>query len=119
MEAHAPSWEADFEGRRMKIIQTADLTPESLAKLPETEKLHIYNGLDCCVTYEVLDALLPQLDNQTASTYAFSRELQGPALDMRLRGVLVDGEQKEQVISFFQEQISELEDSLERIAVEG
>ena len=103
----------------MKIIQTADLTPEGLAKMTETEKLHIYNGLDCCVTYEVLDALLPQLDNQTTSTYQFSRELQGPALDMRLRGVLVDGEQKERVISDFQERIAELEDSLERIAIEG
>lgn len=101
----------------MRIIQTAELTPTSLKT--DTERLWVYNGLDCCVTYEVLDALLPQLDNQTGNTYSFSRELQGPALDMRLRGVLVDAERKARVISDFMEQMSELESSLERIAVEG
>jgi DNA polymerase I-like protein with 3'-5' exonuclease and polymerase domains len=105
----------------MRIIQTGDLTPQNQSQIlpTETEKLWVYNGLDCCVTAEVLDALIPELDNQTTATYTFSRELQGPALDMRLRGVLVDGEQKERVISEFLERISELEDSLERIAVEG
>jgi DNA polymerase I-like protein with 3'-5' exonuclease and polymerase domains len=101
----------------MKIIQTADLTPTSLKT--ETEKLFVYNGLDCCVTFEVLDALLPQLDNVTGPTYDFSRALQGPALDMQLRGVLVDAERKSRVISMFAEQMSELETSLERIAAEG
>lgn len=101
----------------MKIIQTADLTPTSLKS--DFEKLQIYNGLDCCVTYEVLDALLPQLDNQTGATYAFERELQGPVLDMRLRGVRVDGERKQHLISNYHEQISQLESDLERIVVEG
>lgn len=103
----------------MKIIQTGLLTPEHLTTLSESEKLYIYNGLDCAVTYEVLDALLPQLDNQTSATYSFSRELQGPALSMRLRGVLVDAREKSRVISDFLERISILEDSLERICVEG
>jgi DNA polymerase I-like protein with 3'-5' exonuclease and polymerase domains len=101
----------------MKIIKTHELTPTSLKT--ETEKLWIYNGLDCCVTAEVLDALLPQLDNQTGATYAFSRELQGPVLDMRLRGVRVDGEQKSRLISDYFERISQLETDLERIVIEG
>lgn len=101
----------------MRIIQTADLTPTSLKT--DTERLWCYNGLDCCVTYEVLDALLPQLDNQTGATYAFSRELQAPVLDMRLRGVRVDGERKNKLISDYFEQIAQLESDLERIVVEG
>jgi DNA polymerase-1 len=101
----------------MQIIQTADLTPTSLKT--DTEKLWVYCGLDTCVTSEVLDVLLPQLDNQTAATYAFSRELQGPALDMSLRGVRIDHARKNQVIDDFLEQIDILEDSLARIAIDG
>ncbi len=101
----------------MKIIKTEELTPTSLKT--DTERLWVYNGLDCCVTFEVLDALLPQLDNQTGATYAFSRELQAPVLDMRLRGVRVDGERKSRLISDYYEQISTLESDLERIVVEG
>lgn len=101
----------------MRIIQTADLKEDTLKT--ETEKLWVYNGLDCCVTAEVLDVLLGQLDNQTSATYSFSRELQGPALDMRLRGVLVDHRRKNEVISEFLESMDSLEASLERLAVEG
>lgn len=101
----------------MRIIQTADLTPTTLRTA--TEKDWVYNGLDCCVTAEVLDRLLPELDNLTGSTYTFSRELQGPALDMRLRGVLVDETRRQVVISDFIERMAELEYGLERIAVEG
>lgn len=101
----------------MRIIQTSDLTPTTLAT--DTERLWVYNGLDCCVTYEVLDALLPQLDNQTSATYTFSRELQGPALDMRLRGVLIDHAAKNRVITAFLDQISDLETQLETMVIEG
>lgn len=106
----------------MRIIQTGDLISEDDMKeiLPtETERLWVYNGLDCCVTEEILDVLLPQLDNNTGPTYSFSRELQGPAMDMSLRGILVDNARKASVISDFLEQMDTLETSLERIAVEG
>lgn len=101
----------------MRVINTADLTPTSLRT--ETEKLWVYNGLDCCVTSEVLDALLPQLDNLTSSTYAFSRSLQAPVLDMNWFGMLVDDEEKKRVIEEFSAKIDQLADDLERIAVEG
>lgn len=101
----------------MRIIETADLTPKSLTT--DTERLWVYNGLDCCLTSEILDVLLPQLDNQTSATYSFSRELQGPALDMALRGVRIDQARKNTVIDNFLEQIDILEDSLTSIAVEG
>lgn len=79
----------------------------------------VYNGLDCCITSEVLDALLPQLDNHTTATYAFSKALQAPALEMRLRGVLVDQARKAEVIDLYFNQIDRLEAQLERIVLEG
>src|ERR1700690_3197189 len=100
----------------MKIIDTSVTGPESLSPF---EREQIYNGLDCCVTSEVLDALLPQLDNHTAATYSFSKALQGPALEMRLRGVLVDQARKEQVIDDCYRKIEQLEGQLERIVFEG
>jgi hypothetical protein len=51
----------------MRLIQTADLTPNTLKS--QTERDMVYNGLDCCVTLEVLEALLPQLDETTEGSY--------------------------------------------------
>ena len=72
----------------MKATRTDLLRPGEPKS--ETERLWIYNGLDCCVTLEVLEAILPQLDNLTGSTYALSLALQAPVLEMNLHGVLVD-----------------------------
>jgi DNA polymerase-1 len=83
------------------------------------EREWCYNGMDTMVTAEVLDALLPQLDNYTAATYSFSRALQGPALEMRLRGVLVDQSRKAEVIDEFFEKIEILDAQLTRIVLEG
>ncbi len=100
----------------MKIINTAEADPKSLSA---QEREWVYNGLDCCVTAEVLDQLLPQLDNHTAATYAFSKALQGPVLEMRLRGVLIDPIRKAEVIDEYFEQLDRLEAQLERIVGEG
>jgi DNA polymerase I-like protein with 3'-5' exonuclease and polymerase domains len=50
----------------------------------------IYNALDCCLTAEILDVIKPQLDNITRATYEFSKSLQAPVLEMRMRGIRVD-----------------------------
>jgi|SRR5579872_3006857 len=100
----------------MKIIRTDEASPQDLSLW---EREQVYNGLDCCVTAEVLEALLPQLDNHTAATYNFSRELQGPVLEMRLRGVLIDQARKEQVINEYYSQLDILSSQLERIVGEG
>jgi DNA polymerase-1 len=84
-----------------------------------TENLWIYNGLDCCITLEVLDALLPQLDNLTAGTYEFSRALQAPVLDMNTRGVLVDEEERWRVVAGYSKQIEFLQGQLYTILKEG
>jgi DNA polymerase I-like protein with 3'-5' exonuclease and polymerase domains len=99
-----------------KIIKTNQTEPKSIKS---QEKEWIYNGLDCCVTKEVFDVLEPQLDQYTRATYAFSRELQGPVLEMRLRGVLVDQERKGQVLDEYFTILDRLEVQLERIVREG
>lgn len=101
----------------MRIIDTSAVVPEDIKS--QTERDFIYNGLDCCITAEVLDELLPQLDETTQRTYDFSRALQGPVLEMRLRGLLVDQARKAQVLDEYYDQLDRLERQLDRIVLEG
>ncbi len=101
----------------MRAIKTADLTPFSLHS--ESEKLWVYCGLDNCVTLEVLQAMEPQLDNITRSTYEFEKSLQGPVLEINMRGVLIDTDERDRSISFFQTQLTKLESQLNRILQDG
>lgn len=103
----------------MRVINTSGLTPGSKELTSSTEKLFIYNGLDCCLTTEIAGALLPQLDNLTSSTYAFSRELQGPILDMNLFGVRVDFQARDRAVSEYQGIISRIEGNFSRLLKEG
>jgi DNA polymerase-1 len=100
----------------MKIIQTSSTLPTDLS--PQHREW-VYNGLDCCVTAEVLSTLLPQLDNHTQATYNFSRELQGPVLEMRLKGIRIDEARKSEVIEEYFEKMEKLEAQLERIVGES
>lgn len=101
----------------MRIIQTHKQEPADIPT--QTERDWVYNGLDCAVTLEVLNTLLTQLDNQTTSTYTFSRELQAPVLEMKLRGVLVDKARKMRVEDEFHEHLDYLERNLDRIVLDG
>ena len=100
----------------MRIVHTDQERPTDFGAM---EREWVYNGLDCCVTAEVLDTLLPQLDANTGPTYAFSKALQGPALEMRLRGVLTDAQRKQEVIDELFEHLETLNRNLERIVLEG
>ena len=100
----------------MKIIRTDQMVPRGLSPW---EREQVYNGLDCCVTAEVFDALLPQLDNHTSATYNFARDLQGPCLEMRLRGVKIDNARRWEVIDEYFELLERLEEQLRRIVGEG
>jgi DNA polymerase-1 len=101
----------------MKTTRTDLLRPGQPPS--ETERLWIYNGLDCCVTLEVLEALLPQLDNLTGNTYALSRALQGPVLEMNLRGVLIDEAQRSTAVANYKSDSERLERNLYRIVHDG
>ena len=92
----------------MRIIRTHEMNPDDLS---EFERDMVYNGLDCCVTLDVYDGLHPQLDPITASTYAFSKSLQAPTLEMRARGVLVDQVRKAEVDAKIQDVTQEIRDT--------
>ena len=100
----------------MKIIDTSTTAPGDLTAM---EREWVYNGMDCCITSELIDVLLPQLDNYTQATYNFERDLQGPVLEMRLRGVLVDQQRKAEVIDLYYDYIDKLEEQLEDIVTNG
>src|SRR5215469_7608653 len=98
----------------MKVIKTNELTPSTMPQ-SETVKLWIYNGLDCCVTNEVLHVIEPQLSNQTRSTYEFSKSLQDPVLFMRLRGILVDSDARNKVVKEYEVISNKISHDLDRI----
>lgn len=99
-----------------KIIQTHLTDPKDHT---QWEREQVYNGLDCCVTLEVLNAQLPQLDEHTSRTYAFSKALQAPVLEMKYRGVKVDLARRAEVLDQYHDTIEILEQNLERIVLEG
>ncbi len=103
---------------QMKIINTASLTPESMPST-QTERLWIYNGLDCCVTAEVLEDLLPQLTPDTQNIYNLSRDLQGPILEMNMRGVIIDEERRKSLLHTYREEVNIVALQLNRIIREG
>lgn len=66
------------------IVDTALLSPDA-------DDVQAYCGLDVCVTLEVMERLREMYGPRLAgTTYAFSRALQAPALDMSLRGIRLD-----------------------------
>jgi len=101
----------------MKSIRTDLLRPEH--RFSADEQLWIYNGLDCMLTFEVLEQTLPQLDNNTGGTYALSRNLQGPVLDMNMRGVLIDDTERKRAIDAYKMDIARLEQQLYAIIHDG
>jgi len=100
----------------VKIIRTHLERPDSVS---EMDREWVYNGLDCCVTLEIFNDIRNQIDGYTGPTYDFSRALQGPVLEMGLRGILIDHARKAEVIDEFYEKIELLESQLERIVLEG
>lgn len=101
----------------MRIVNTAGLRPDS--PLSRNEKDWVYNGLDAAVTQEILEALVPQVDNIAGNTYAFSRDLQAPILEMAMRGVLVNKRRRGEVLDLFNRRIRTLSDQLTAIVKEG
>ena len=64
----------------MPVIDTSTLSENA-------HDTSVYCGLDCCVTLEVLNALR---ERPQPPVYDFLRELQGPFLEMTLRGFRID-----------------------------
>jgi len=100
-----------------RIIRNEELT--EVQALDHNTREWVYNALDVCVTYEIRDHLKPQLDNTTSGTYDLSKSLQGPVLDMSMRGLLVDEANRQETLAKYRGQIKQLEEQLTAIVVEG
>lgn len=109
------------------LIETDKLSAELLRTLSEPQVHQTYCGLDCAVTFEVLEALgalcgieestlTDEPDISWPSTYNFERALQAPALDMMLRGFKIDQYERARGIQATQEQLAVIRVQLNRLA---
>jgi DNA polymerase I-like protein with 3'-5' exonuclease and polymerase domains len=99
----------------MAVIWRTDQPHPNSAAVQE----QVYNGLDSCVTLEVLEALLPQLNEVTERVYDFERALQAPILEMQCRGVLVDQTERTKVYAYYEEIRDRLQEVFDAIVTEG
>ena len=80
----------------MKIYDTSTA---DLNALSEREVDYIYNGLDCCITHELVDKLRLKLEPKTTGQICrFTGALQNICLDMTLTGIRIDPVAKQKVI---------------------
>lgn len=101
----------------VRIIKTHEIP--DLESLDPFDREMIYNGLDVCVTQDVFNAIYPQLTPTTSATYEFSKSLQGPTLEMRIRGVLVDQVRRMEVVAELTDTLHTLERQLNHIVLDG
>src|SRR6056297_324144 len=81
---------------KMKIYDTSTA---DLNALSEREVDYIYNGLDCCITHELVDKLRLKLEPKTTGQICrFTGALQNICLDMTLTGIRIDPVAKQKVI---------------------
>ncbi|NJL70370.1 MAG: hypothetical protein HC888_01570 [Candidatus Competibacteraceae bacterium] len=77
----------------MTPFDTSTLTPETMHRLSPDTVSNVYNGLDCCVTFEVFERLSERLASEpecVQQTYAFALDKSAPFFEMSLRGILID-----------------------------
>jgi DNA polymerase I-like protein with 3'-5' exonuclease and polymerase domains len=101
----------------MRLIQTADLTPYSIKS--QTERDIVYNAMDVFVTLEVLEALLPQLDDVTRASYERSLALQGPILEMNMRGTRIDLTARDEALEMYKAEREKIQANFHRICREA
>ena len=85
----------------MRLFNTSGLDDAMMRSLSDDEASWIYNGLDCCVTFEVYERLMEELrasPQNVNSTYQFALEKQAPIMEMSMRGLRVDGAAKDKSI---------------------
>jgi DNA polymerase I-like protein with 3'-5' exonuclease and polymerase domains len=99
-----------------KIIDTSTL---DLSTLNADEMHWVYNGLDSCVTHEILHNLLPMVDETCLRTYEFSKALQAPVAEMCLRGMLVNKLRRRKTLIEMRRHVERLEAQFNRLVVDG
>lgn len=102
----------------MLLIDTAQLD-ESADKLTNSEVYWVYNALDCCVTYDVMNVIEPQLDAVSRATYNTSMATLPVLLEMMLEGLPVNLDQRHKVLRHYEDELARLEKYWVRLCHEG
>lgn len=97
----------------MPLIQTAELKEHS--HLEASTHHQVYCGLDNCVTLEVQEELQRQF-NAPPAVYDFARALQGPYLEIMLRGFAIDQISRGRACETLREQIDHRRMTLNALA---
>lgn len=104
----------------MPIIETKSLTPELVKRLHPQDARQLYNGLDCCLTFEIFEKVNEILEGKNTPSakliYNFERAMQAPALDMMLRGFLIDQHERKKAEEIVNKKISRVQQILNRFS---
>lgn len=104
----------------MKIINNADLRTESdIDALSDDEIYWLYNGLDCCVTYEVHQVTKKKLDEETRGIYEHTLRMQAPILEMQLRGLRVDERARTKLRERLENEMALIRARLDILCIDG
>lgn len=76
----------------------------------------LYNGKDCCRTYEICERMLTMLKPQQMEHYRFNMQLLAPLNYMQLRGIRYDHKEAKRRLAETQEKIYELQDQINQEA---
>jgi DNA polymerase I-like protein with 3'-5' exonuclease and polymerase domains len=96
----------------MLIINTST---DDLNSLSAAHTYWAYNGLDCCITHEVMAQTCGAALAETPVTYNFERAMQAPALAIMRQGILVDMVQRDKMMSRLAADRERLEHILNRL----
>jgi len=102
----------------MQIINTNSLTEQSIKRLDSDEASFIYNGLDVCVTAEIYNVLIAQLESdlpEVQQTYHNALAKMAPILEMSMRGTHIDEEARQSTINVLKKDLEKLDDKFQRI----
>lgn len=69
----------------------------------------VYCGLDCCVTLAVYQEIEKRFESKHQNAYDISRKSQGPALDMMLRGIKVDLQERKTLVDALEKEVRNLQ----------
>ncbi|TXH14998.1 MAG: hypothetical protein E6R03_08170 [Hyphomicrobiaceae bacterium] len=101
----------------MPWISTEIFNPSEVSA---TVQHQVYNGLDCCLTFEiynVIGKMLQQSNDPAAQDiYNFERAMQAPALDMMERGFRVDQFERMSAVAELQQKQAQVTDLLNKLA---
>lgn len=103
-----------------KIFNTGLLDESVMRTLSADDAAQIYNGLDCCVTAEVYNVLIDQLETEpqeVKDTYEFALRKLAPIFEMSLRGMKLDHEERLRVLHEMESKVSGLNKIFQHICV--